>query len=96
MAYEPAEKLAPFSPLLLADRLITMAQDADRAGYRTLAISLLEQVDTVLDCPPVETAPAHGYLSFDRRGTPGRGAARPWNKRSASGPRSAIHTVTCR
>ncbi len=26
-------KAIPFSPLMLADRLLSLAQDADRAGY---------------------------------------------------------------
>ena len=39
----------PVSPLMLADRLITLAQDADRAGYRDAASHLVSLVYTVLD-----------------------------------------------
>ena len=39
----------PVSPLVLADRLITLAQDADRAGYRDAASDLVSLVYTVLD-----------------------------------------------
>ena len=38
-----------FSPLVLADRLLTLAQDADRAGYHDSALRLLSLIDTVLD-----------------------------------------------
>ncbi len=39
----------PVSPLVLADRLITLAQDADRAGYRDTASDLVTMAYTVLD-----------------------------------------------
>ena len=39
----------PVSPLTLADRLITLAQDADRAGYRKAASDLVNMVYSVLD-----------------------------------------------
>lgn len=39
------------SPLVLADRLLTLAQDADRAGYRDTASSLVQLVYNVLDGP---------------------------------------------
>ena len=39
----------PVSPLILADRLITLAQDADRAGYRDAASHLVTLVYSVLD-----------------------------------------------
>lgn len=39
----------PVSPLVLADRLITLAQDADRAGYRQQAEHLVAMVYSVLD-----------------------------------------------
>ena len=42
-----------FSPLLLSDRLLTLAQDADRAGYRIAAEHLLYLANEVLD-PPEE------------------------------------------
>jgi hypothetical protein len=37
------------SPLLLCDRLLTLAQDADRAGLRGAAEHLLELVSEVLE-----------------------------------------------
>ncbi len=37
------------SPLLLADRLITLAQDADRAGYSATAERLIKLVNRVFD-----------------------------------------------
>ncbi len=37
------------SPLLIADRLITLAQDADRAGYATTAERLIRLVNRVFD-----------------------------------------------
>ncbi len=37
------------SPLVLADRMITLAQDADRAGYRDTASGLLRLVFSLLD-----------------------------------------------
>ena len=41
----------PFSPLMLSDRLLTLAQDADRAGYRKAAEHLLSLAEDVLDQP---------------------------------------------
>jgi len=38
-----------FSPLVLADRLLTLAQDADRAGYPDNASRLLGLMNDVLD-----------------------------------------------
>ena len=40
-----------FSPLLLSDRLLTLAEDADKAGFRTAAKRLLHLASTVLDQP---------------------------------------------
>jgi hypothetical protein len=40
-----------FSPLLLSDRLLTLAEDADKAGFRTAAESLLSLASKVLDRP---------------------------------------------
>lgn len=37
------------SPIQLADRLITLAQDADRAGHPKAASQMLALVDVVLD-----------------------------------------------
>ena len=39
------------SPLMLADRLITLAQEADRAGYPQSAIQLLGLAHAVFDEP---------------------------------------------
>jgi hypothetical protein len=40
-----------FSPLMLSDRLLTLAEDADKAGLRTAAESLLTLASKVLDQP---------------------------------------------
>jgi hypothetical protein len=37
------------SPLMLSDRLLTLAEDADKAGHRTAAESLLFLASKVLD-----------------------------------------------
>ncbi len=39
------------SPIIIADRLITLAQQADRAGYRDTAASLVTLMYSVLDEP---------------------------------------------
>ena len=39
----------PPSPLVLCDRLLTLAQDADRAGYAVTAGHLLELAHTVFE-----------------------------------------------
>ena len=39
----------PFSPLVLADRLIALAQDADRAGFQSSALRLIGLAYAVLD-----------------------------------------------
>ena len=44
----PLAGIAP-SPFQLADRLITLAQDADRAGHPRAASQMLALVDIVLD-----------------------------------------------
>ena len=44
-------RLASVSPMVIADRLITLAQEADRAGYRTAASSLVTLMYSVLDEP---------------------------------------------
>ena len=45
-------KPVPVSPLVLADRLITLAQDADRAGYARSATRLLGLAYAVFDEEP--------------------------------------------
>jgi hypothetical protein len=42
-----------FSPLILSDRLITLAKDADRAGYSAAAEKLISLACTVLDHGPL-------------------------------------------
>ena len=37
------------SPLVLSERLITLAQDTDRAGLRPIAVCLIELAYEVLD-----------------------------------------------
>ena len=46
--FPPLTGAAP-SPFQLADRLITLAQDADRAGHPRAASQMLALVDIVLD-----------------------------------------------
>jgi hypothetical protein len=42
----------PPSPLMLCDRLLTLAQEADRAGYAVTAEQLLQLVEKVFDEKP--------------------------------------------
>jgi hypothetical protein len=44
----------PVSPLLISDRLLTLAQQADDAGYSKAARRLLRLAINVLDEPPRE------------------------------------------
>ena len=46
-----SETKPAFSPLLLSDRLLTLAEDADKAGYRITAEHLLSLASEVLDQP---------------------------------------------
>ena len=39
------------SPLMLSDRLLRLAEDADGAGFRTTAEHLLNMASQVLDAP---------------------------------------------
>ena len=39
----------PFSPLMLADRLLSLAQDAERAGFTGTASNLVAEMFEVLD-----------------------------------------------
>jgi hypothetical protein len=43
-----------FSPLMLSDRLITLAEDADHAGHREVAAALIGLAYTVLDEQPLQ------------------------------------------
>lgn len=45
----PIQNGPRFSPLVLADRLISLAQEADRAGYQASASRLIGLVYAVLD-----------------------------------------------
>ncbi len=47
-AFTPAPTV---SPLVLADRLLTLAQDADRAGYAETASHLVQVMYSVLETP---------------------------------------------
>jgi len=54
----------PISPLLLSDRLITMAKQAGQAGYRDAAQRLLALACQMLNTPPrpvhvADRRPAH-------------------------------------
>jgi hypothetical protein len=42
------------SPLMLADRLISLAQEADRAGHPAAATTLIGLAYTVLDERPLQ------------------------------------------
>jgi hypothetical protein len=44
-----ASRKAPVSELILSDRLITLAEDADRAGYSDTAERLISLACTVFD-----------------------------------------------
>lgn len=41
----------PASPLVLCDRFLRLAEDADRAGFRVAAEHLIYLADQVLDAP---------------------------------------------
>jgi hypothetical protein len=66
-----AEAKSPFSQLVLSDRLIALAEDADRAGYMDTAEHLVTLACSVFDEAPkhphdeVRSKPAHAT-----RGTP--------------------------
>ena len=49
MHIHPIAKTIPVTSLMLADRLISLAQDADRAGYTRSATSLLGLAYAVFD-----------------------------------------------
>jgi hypothetical protein len=55
----PTPTLAEPSPLMLCDRLISLAQDAGRAGYAITAEHLVHLVETMFDeqRPTVTAAP---------------------------------------
>ncbi len=42
------------SPLMLSDRLITLAEDADRAGHADAATMLIRLAHSVLDNSPLQ------------------------------------------
>ena len=51
-----AARAAATSPMMLADRLISLAQDADRAGYVDAASNLVSLALAVFDETPAPTA----------------------------------------
>lgn len=51
MSCTPAPIPRPASPLMLADQLLTVAQETDRAGYSALAERLLGMAYHVLEVP---------------------------------------------
>jgi hypothetical protein len=53
---------AQISPLVLADRLITLAQDADRAGLPKAARLILRAAERVCEQPPAIHGTVHGAL----------------------------------
>ena len=50
------------SPIVLADRLITLAQDADRAGLQKAALLILRAAERVCEQPPVVNSAVHGVV----------------------------------
>lgn len=64
------------TPLILSDRLLQMAKDADRAGYRTSARRLVRLAHSVLDDDPMVsdswTARICGGRGKDRSSDPYR------------------------
>lgn len=44
-----APRPVPASPLILCDRLLTLAQDADRAGFSVTAEHLLYLADSIFE-----------------------------------------------
>ena len=59
-AYGTASTHLPFSPLVLCDSLLSLAQDADHAGLRAAANRLLTLATSVLDerpAPRIHAAP---------------------------------------
>ena len=42
----------PASPLVLCDRLISLAKDADRAGFKTTAAHLVELIEEMFEEKP--------------------------------------------
>lgn len=42
----------PASPLILCDRLISLAEDAERAGLRTTAAHLVELIEEIFEEKP--------------------------------------------
>jgi hypothetical protein len=48
----PVSQLVPVSELMLSDRLLSLAEDADHAGYTATAERLLRLACTVFDEAP--------------------------------------------
>ena len=51
------------SPLVIYDRLLSLAQEADQAGLRETAEILLDTASKVLDCPPAPWTPGADEFS---------------------------------
>ncbi len=60
--------LPEMSPLVLADRLIGLAQDADRAGYQETASQLVALVYAVLEDGCVRVPPFMAAVAGRRAG----------------------------
>ena len=79
----------PVSPLMLAARLLTLAQDADRAGYLDTASQLVTLAFSVLDEPAPghpSTVPSWGYLIGQPTGQPAQFRGTDWSADDARQP----------
>lgn len=64
MAANFDNKPSQFSPLVLADRLIMLAEQVDREGFREIAVALVSLADRALDYPPMPIAPFRPKSNF--------------------------------
>jgi hypothetical protein len=87
------------SPLVLADRMLDLAKEADRAGYATTAGRLLDLALAVLDNPP---APRFKSQPVSAAADPtatlagfGTATAMPWARLDLTNP-SALVSVSMR
>lgn len=79
----------PVSPLMLADRLLTLAQDADRAGYLDAASQLVVLAFSVLDEPASghsTAVPSWGHLVGQPTGQPAQFRGTDWSTDDACQP----------
>jgi hypothetical protein len=63
----PSESLSGLSPLMLGDRLISLAQDADRAGYVDSARGLVRLAYAVYDRSAPSGLPLASHAAPTRR-----------------------------